>query len=384
MGVATTTLQSPPFSCVAIQLSQAAEVSASLRKAGSPHQCGSVALGISLMKTFYRLTVLFLAGLSLTAGAAPELDAVLIDRAASNAPSVFLNATERVQSIRTFLSLAQIKGSSGQEQAIRDEVKRMLMASGAVEVPLKDAGSEVPLNLVMELPATGNLTNAPGLLLNAHLDTLSHSTPENLVFDSDSGDFYHRFQTDSSQSSSFGGDDRSGVAAIVESVRCLQANHWRRGVPHRRIVLVFTADEERGCIGAKYLANHHSELFANLDLSLTMDGPLDFRPNPPTNRVIAVVAQSNLTNAPYRRVLELLREFSSRTQIAFEHTEYGLGRGDFAYFPPSAHAGLHLRSPVRGYHTRERVNVRDQINHVDLLCHLILGWDQTLPRPARP
>ncbi len=126
------------------------------------------------------------------------------------------------------------------------------------------------------------------------------------------------------------------------------------------------------------------ELFEHLDLSLTMDGPLDFRPNPPTNRVIAVVANSDLTNAPYSRAMELLRGFSSRTQIAFEHTEYGLGRGDFAYFPTSANAGLHLRSPVRGYHTKERVNVRDQINHVDLFCHLILGWDETSPRSTRP
>jgi len=43
-------------------------------------------------------------------------------------------------------------------------------------------------------------------------------------------------------------------------------------------------------------------------------------------------------------------------------------------------AGVHLRSPVRGYHTQERVNVRDQINHVDLYCYLILGWDQASPR----
>lgn len=189
---------------------------------------------------------------------------------------------------------------------------------------------------------------------------------------------------DPNRNSSFGGDDRAGVAAIVAAVRLLQTDFWSRGVPHRRIVLLFTAGEERGCIGARYLARNQPELFEHLDLSLSMDGPLDFHPNPPTNRVVAVVADTDLRNQPYRRVLELLHEFSGRTQIADEHTEYGLGRGDFAYFPAVAHAGLHLRSPVRGYHTQERVNVRDQINHVDLLCHLILGWDQALPRQARP
>ena len=337
------------------------------------------------MQTLYRSVVLLCTiRLLVAAAAAAELDAVLIDRAASNAPSLFLNATQRVQSIRTFLALAQIKGSSGREQMVCDEVKRLLTSSGAVEIPLKAIGSTVPLNLVMELPATGALTNAPGILLNAHLDTIAQSTPENIAFDPESGDFYHRFQAETGRNSSFGGDDRSGVAAIVEAVRFLQANYWSRGVPHRRMILVFTADEERGCVGARYLGRNQPELFEHLDLSLSMDGPLDFRPNPPTNRVIAVVAEADSTNAPYRRVLELLSAFSDRTQIAFERTEYGLGRGDFAFFPASAHAGLHLRSPVRGYHTQERVNVRDQINHVDLYCYLILGWDQALSRRALP
>ena len=331
------------------------------------------------MKTQPGLVILLLATSSLAAATA-ELDMALVDGAASNAPSLFLNATQRVQSIRTFLTVAQIKGSSGQEQMIREEVKRLLTSSGAVEVPLPAAGSNVPLNLVLEFPATGGLTNAPGLLLNAHLDTLAQSTPENIAFDPESGDFYHRFQMEKGRNSSFGGDDRSGVAAIVAAVRFLQANHWARGVAHRRIVLVLTADEERGCIGARHLARHQPGLFDHLEVSLSMDGPLDFRPNPPTNRIIAVVSEADLTNPPYRRVVELLREFSDRTKIVFEHTEYGLGRGDFAYFPASAHAGLHLRSPVRGYHTQERVNVRDQINHVDLYCYLILGWDRALPR----
>lgn len=336
------------------------------------------------MKVRHSFSLLLLVGLALSATPAAGLNLGQIDRAASNAPSLYLNASQRIEAIRTFLALVQIKGSSGQEQLIRDAVKRLLTPGGAVEIPFKVAGSNAPLNLVMELAATGALTNAPGLLLNAHLDTLAQSTPEHLMFDPASGDFHHRFQPEPNRNSSFGGDDRSGVAAIVEAIRVLHTNYWRRGVPHRRIVLVFTADEERGCIGARYLARHQPELFAHLDLSLSMDGPLDFHPNPPTNRVIAVVADPDSTNPPYRRVLELLRDFSARTQIAFEHTEYGLGRGDFAYFPAAAHAGLHLRSPVRGYHTRERVNVRDQINHVDLFCHLILGWDQARPQQVRP
>ena len=77
----------------------------------------------------------------------------------------------------------QIKGASGREQLVRNAVKRVLAYSGAAEIPLKATGSNVPLNLVMELPATDDLTNAPGILLNAHLDTIAQSTPENIVFD---------------------------------------------------------------------------------------------------------------------------------------------------------------------------------------------------------
>lgn len=42
--------------------------------------------------------------------------------------------------------------------------------------------------------------------------------------------------------------------------------------------------------------------------------------------------------------------------------------GGFAHFPESARAGLHLRTPVRGWHIRERVKYQDLINHVDQLA----------------
>jgi hypothetical protein len=50
--------------------------------------------------------------------------------------------------------------------------------------------------------------------------------------------------------------------------------------------------------------------------------------------------------------------------------------GDFAYFPAEARAQLHLRSPVRGWHNRERVKVQDLVTHADLLCLMLLDWDR--------
>jgi putative aminopeptidase FrvX len=238
----------------------------------------------------------------------------------------------------------------------------------------------------MEIPAPPSLADRPAILLNAHIDTIQRSTPERIAFDRDAGDFYHLDETNSAKVSSFGGDDRSAAAAIVEAVRHLHAKYWSHGVAHRRIVLVFTALEETGCLGAKYLAAHQPELFEMVEISLSMDGPLDLRSSYPQDSFVAVSAESDRSKEPYKRVLGLVRAFCDRSGTRFAQTEFGLGMGDFASFPPSAHAGLHLRSPVRGWHNKERVKLQDQINHVDLLCYILLGMDDKVPKPdnSRP
>jgi cytohesin len=307
------------------------------------------------------------------------LDIGQINKAAIAAKSLFLDDDGRIHAVDTFQRLVRVKGPSGQEQQIREEVQRMLTQAGAAVVPAKSNDREAPLNLIMEIPGSGDLAGRPGILLNAHLDTIARSTQEFLAFDDSTGDFYHLHATESGKSSSFGGDDRSAVAVIVETIRLLQANYWSRGVAHRRILLVFTADEERGCVGAAYLSQHEPDLFADLAISLSIDGPLDLNSDYPRDSFVAVVSESDSTIVPYKHVLELMQEFCGRTGARFGRTEYGLGRGDFAHFPSSARAGLHLRAAVRGFHSRERVNVRDLINQIDLLCYLLLDWD-----PSRP
>lgn len=313
----------------------------------------------------------------------PELNRPEIHHAATNANSLFLNPTERSSAVNTFVEIVQIKGINGQEQTIREKVKQILKGSGAIELLSKENLSNAPFNLVMELPAVGKFTNDPGILFNAHLDTVPWSTPEHLRFDSATGDFFHKDEATPAKSS-FGGDDRSGVIAIVAAMRTLHADYWTRGIPHRRIVLVFTADEERGCVGAKYLARHQPELFNKLDITLSMDGPLELHSNYPKDSLVAVVAEKDAMTDPYRRVLSLMQDFCNRSKMSFGRTEVGLGMGDFAYFPAVARAGLHLRSPVRGWHSRERVKIQDLINHIDLICFLTLGWDHPLPSKISP
>jgi putative aminopeptidase FrvX len=315
---------------------------------------------------------------------AASLDIGQIHQAATKARSLFLDDVQRVGAVDMFSKLVRLKGPSGQEQSVREEVQRVLAQAGCVAVPAKNKDPEAPCNLVMEIPGLGALASRPCILLNAHLDTLDRSTPELLAFDAGTGDFYHPHEADPQKSSSFGGDDRSAVAVIVEAIRHLHGDYWSRGVAHRRILLVFTAGEERGCLGAKYLSQHEPDLFTTLEVSLSIDGPLDLKSDYPRDSFVAVVSESDSKIKPYEHVIGLMREFCERTGARFGRTETGLGMGDFAHFPPSARSSLHLRSPVRGFHNRERVKVQDLINHIDLLCYVLLGWDYSLPAKLSP
>ena len=334
------------------------------------------------MKKFtltYVIVLLLVFSSSAVSATHTSLDIEKIHSTAAESKSIFLDESGRIRAVDMFVRLVSIKGPSGKEQEIQNELRSILVKAGAAVVLADSNNPEVPCNLVMEIPGSGDLADKPGIMLNAHVDTISRSTPEFMVFDANTGDFYHLYETESGKSSSFGGDDRSAVAAIVEAVRKLQADYWAKGIPHRRILLVFTADEERGCVGARYLSKHRPDLFDNLQISLTMDGPLDFRASYPRDSFVAVVSDSDSKVMPYKCVTELMNEFCEHSGMQFGRTEIGLGMGDFATFPAKACAGLHLRSPVRGFHTRERLKVQDLINHIDLLCYILLGWDNPVP-----
>src|SRR6058998_1542665 len=140
-----------------------------------------------------------------------------VAQAAANSHSLFLDSPGRVSAIETFVKLVRIKGPSGQEEAVHEEIKRLLSGVGARPMTSKTNDPTAPRNLVTEIPASSALADQPGILLNAHIDTIASSTPELLAFDSATGDFYHPNEGDPKKGSSFGGDDRSAVAAIVEA-----------------------------------------------------------------------------------------------------------------------------------------------------------------------
>jgi putative aminopeptidase FrvX len=303
-----------------------------------------------------------------------------LKKATASGQSHFLEESEKLTAVQNFVRLVQIKGPSRQEKEIHAHLLKELSKFGAVELPPK-GGHGSPLNLVMEIPATGSFSNKAGILLNAHMDTIEQSNPEKMSFDAEKGDFFHLDEKTRGASSSYGADDRAGVAVIVEAMKVLNEKFWSKGIPHRRIVLVFTAEEEIGLKGAKYLAAHHPAIFENIDITLSIDGPLELSSKYPGDSFVLVVAKSGEKIEPYAKALKLARQFCDRTNKRVGTTEVGLGQGDFAAFPAEAKAGLHLRSPIRGWHRQERVKIQDLLNHIDLLCYLALGWDHRISPP---
>lgn len=96
--------------------------------------------------------------------------------AGTNATSHLLNAQARARVAETFLDLVRIPGVSGEEQAIGRALSTRLAALGATNLPLRIVGSNTPANLALVLPASHGMESKPGMLLNAHIDTIAVST----------------------------------------------------------------------------------------------------------------------------------------------------------------------------------------------------------------
>lgn len=84
----------------------------------------------------------------------------------------------------------------------------------------------------------GNVPDAPVLFFEAHMDSVAPTTGTKVV--RKDGVLY------SDGTTTLGGDDKVGVAAMLELVRALKEDN----IPHGDIQLCFTVSEEIGCLGA--------------------------------------------------------------------------------------------------------------------------------------
>lgn len=83
----------------------------------------------------------------------------------------------------------------------------------------------------------GNVSNAPKLLFEAHMDSVAPTTGTTVI--RKDGVLY------SDGTTTLGGDDKVGVASMLEAVRALKED----GVEHGDVQLLFTVSEEIGCLG---------------------------------------------------------------------------------------------------------------------------------------
>ncbi|MBP3655596.1 MAG: M20/M25/M40 family metallo-hydrolase [Clostridia bacterium] len=137
-----------------------------------------------------------------------------------------------------FLEYVQISSPSRSEGAMAQRAAAELAAMG-LAVQTDRAGETFGsdgFNVLARLPGEGE-----SILLAAHLDTVSPGQGIEPVIEV--GVITSRGET------VLGGDDKSGVCAILEAVRALQES----GAAHRPAEILFTVGEECGLCGAKAL-----------------------------------------------------------------------------------------------------------------------------------
>jgi tripeptide aminopeptidase len=157
-----------------------------------------------------------------------------------------------------FLDLVRIGSVSKREGNVAKRLADVLESMGAT-VDVDDAGPRIGSdtgNLLAKFPGTA--PDAAPFLLCAHMDTVMPGDNVHPVVDGDI------IRTDGT--TVLGGDDKSGIVAILEAVRQLR----ERRIPHGPIDVLLTICEELGLIGAKHF--DVGRLRARRGLVLDCDG----------------------------------------------------------------------------------------------------------------
>lgn len=143
--------------------------------------------------------------------------------------------------LNDFLELVVVEGPTRNERKIADKIKAELAEMDLVAIE-DDAGSKIrgnTGNLLVNIP--GNVSGAPSLLFAAHMDTVPLAVGVKPIIK----DGY----ITSDGTTALGGDNRAGVAEILEAVREIKEHN----LPHGDLQLLFTVAEEGGLLGARAL-----------------------------------------------------------------------------------------------------------------------------------
>lgn len=142
---------------------------------------------------------------------------------------------------QTFLDMVKIASPTREERGVADYVSQVLIALGATvqEDNLAEIIGGNSGNIIAHIK--GTRPYAPRILLSAHMDTV---TPcEGICPIEENG----VIRTDGT--TILGGDDKAGVAAILEALRTVR----EQKLPCGDIEVIFTVAEEGGLLGSKHL-----------------------------------------------------------------------------------------------------------------------------------
>lgn len=146
---------------------------------------------------------------------------------------------ERIKNL--LLELVQIDSHSRKERNVAERIKKYCEEMGA-EVEIDDAGAKVggdSGNVIARFK--GTIAGAEPIMMSAHMDTVVPGEGVKPIIE---GDIIR-----SDGTTVLGGDDKSGCAVIIETIRCLK----EQNIPHTDIEAVFSICEEVGLLGAKNL-----------------------------------------------------------------------------------------------------------------------------------
>lgn len=159
----------------------------------------------------------------------------------------------------TFLDLVRISSPTGYERGVAeycDEVLRDAGCSVRFDDTQDKTGSDTG-NVIAILP--GN-TAGMRIALSAHMDCVDPCTGVEPIIEGG--------VVRSAGDTVLGGDDKVGVAAILEAIRRLSES----GEPHAGVKVLLTVGEEQGLNGAKALDREDAS--ADVCLVLDADGPI--------------------------------------------------------------------------------------------------------------
>lgn len=151
-----------------------------------------------------------------------------------------MTLVNRDRIIENFMALVRIDSESGQEAAVRDFVRPRLRDLG-LEVYEDEAGKDLGGESGNLIAWKDGKLSGPSIFLGAHMDTVVPG--RGIVPVLKDGTIR------SSGDTILGGDDKAGIAAILEALQVIK----EQDLSHPPLEIIFTVSEEQGLMGSKHL-----------------------------------------------------------------------------------------------------------------------------------